>query len=190
MEKKAEYKNAIRSKQLIRQAFFDLLQKKPADKITVTDIVNTANINRGTFYAHYSDIHGLVNAMEQEFVDRLYEAIGQLTHVEALDSPLTVLLKVSEFVEADVALYRSLVRCSVSMSFFSQLQDKLVGFMEDALGKSCVSQSVEFKARARFFAAGAVSLYIAWLKGEIGGTLEELAYTLNDIIVSDSLFFQ
>lgn len=48
---KAEYKSAIRSRRMIQHALVELLQEKELDKITVTDIVTRADINRGTFYA-------------------------------------------------------------------------------------------------------------------------------------------
>lgn len=53
---KAEYKSAIRSRRMIQRALVELLQEKELDKITVTDIVTRADINRGTFYAHYADL--------------------------------------------------------------------------------------------------------------------------------------
>ena len=46
---KAEYKSAIRSRRMIQHALVELLQEKELDKITVTDIVTRADINRGTF---------------------------------------------------------------------------------------------------------------------------------------------
>ena len=49
-KKKAEYRNSIRSKTLIRNALLSLMQEKEFEKITVTDIVSKADINRGTFY--------------------------------------------------------------------------------------------------------------------------------------------
>jgi len=58
---KAEYRSAVRSRRLIHTALADLLLEKPLDKITVTDVVNRAEINRGTFYLHYrsGSSHGL-----------------------------------------------------------------------------------------------------------------------------------
>ena len=50
MEKKLN-KNALRSKKLIRQAFLTLLKKKKTQDISITELVNEANINRATFYA-------------------------------------------------------------------------------------------------------------------------------------------
>ena len=53
---KATYKNALRSKQLIRQALIALLDKKGSmSEVTVSDICHEANINRGTFYNHYGN---------------------------------------------------------------------------------------------------------------------------------------
>ena len=37
---KAEYRNAIRSKQLIHNAIAELLHEKPLDKITVSDVLS------------------------------------------------------------------------------------------------------------------------------------------------------
>ena len=54
---KKEYRNKIRSKQLIRNAVIELLDKKGnLSSITVSDVVEKANINRGTFYNHYNNV--------------------------------------------------------------------------------------------------------------------------------------
>lgn len=39
----------------IREAFFECLEKKPINKITVKEICDIAEINRATFYTHYAD---------------------------------------------------------------------------------------------------------------------------------------
>lgn len=48
------------AKKLISSTFVKLLSSKPFDKITIKDIVDTCEINRNTFYYHYSDIYGLL----------------------------------------------------------------------------------------------------------------------------------
>ena len=63
---KAEYRSAVRSRLLIRDALADLLTTKPLDKITITDVVKHAGINRGTFYAHYSDIPDVIHHQIQD----------------------------------------------------------------------------------------------------------------------------
>lgn len=63
---KAEYRSARRSRKMIREAFLTLLKTKRESRITVTDIVEQADINRSTFYAHYPNVHSVVEEIEVE----------------------------------------------------------------------------------------------------------------------------
>ena len=69
MAEKKEYRNAVRSRMLIRTAFADLLHEKPVEKITATDIINRSGINRSTFYAHYPDARGIIDEIGNEIVE-------------------------------------------------------------------------------------------------------------------------
>ena len=54
------------AKKLISSTFVKLLSSKPFDKITIKDIVDTCEINRNTFYYHYSDIYGLLEEISKQ----------------------------------------------------------------------------------------------------------------------------
>ena len=47
------------TKAALRQSLISHLKKKPIDRITVKEICETADLNRGTFYAYYGFRHGL-----------------------------------------------------------------------------------------------------------------------------------
>lgn len=53
------------TKKLIREAFIKMLNERPLNKITVTDIVNECEINRNTFYYHYADIYEVLSEIFQ-----------------------------------------------------------------------------------------------------------------------------
>lgn len=59
------------TKMVIREAFLSLLEEKPVNKITVTEICALAEINRATFYKYYSDPFDLLEKMEQELISSL-----------------------------------------------------------------------------------------------------------------------
>ena len=61
----------VRTRQAIRNAFFELLEEKGFEAITVKDITTRATINRATFYAHYDDKFALMNALEEEMMQEL-----------------------------------------------------------------------------------------------------------------------
>lgn len=48
------------TKQAIIEAFIKLASKKPLEKITVRNIVDTCGINRNTFYYHFQDIFAVL----------------------------------------------------------------------------------------------------------------------------------
>jgi AcrR family transcriptional regulator len=78
MGEKAEYKSAIRSRRLIRQAFIELMKEKELEKITVTDIVKRADINRGTFYAHYKYTRAVIEQIENEIIERDNQSVSTM----------------------------------------------------------------------------------------------------------------
>jgi len=59
------------TKKAIRESFSRLLEEKPLDKITVKDIVEDCEINRGTFYYYYTDIYALVEDIFEDEVRRI-----------------------------------------------------------------------------------------------------------------------
>lgn len=70
MENKRVDRRIKYTKMVIKQALFELMEKKPLNKITVTDICERADINRGTFYKYYSDPYNLLLQLENElFLD-------------------------------------------------------------------------------------------------------------------------
>lgn len=62
-------KRIRRTKQNIRNALFQILERKSLDQVTVSEIVRIADINRSTFYFYYENIEDLFRQTEQEIFD-------------------------------------------------------------------------------------------------------------------------
>lgn len=60
-----------RTKSAIKDAFLSLREKKAIEKITVTELTKLANINKATFYLHYSDIYALSDEIENSVIDEI-----------------------------------------------------------------------------------------------------------------------
>jgi len=57
------------TEKVIVEAFGELLEEKPLNKITVRDIVERCGINRNTFYYHFQDIPGLLEQLLKDKAD-------------------------------------------------------------------------------------------------------------------------
>ena len=60
---KKEDLRVIKTKTSIKDSFIDLVKEKGYNKVSVTDIVKKANINRNTFYLHYEDKEDLIKTL-------------------------------------------------------------------------------------------------------------------------------
>ena len=60
-----------RTKHEIIVAFWQLLEKKPYNKITVQDIVDHCHVNRNTFYYHFQDIPSLTEWSVETWSDEV-----------------------------------------------------------------------------------------------------------------------
>jgi AcrR family transcriptional regulator len=59
-------RRVVRTRQAIMQASREIMREKGFDAMTVQDIADRANVNRGTFYAHFADKYELVERMIRE----------------------------------------------------------------------------------------------------------------------------
>ena len=65
----------IKTKKAIRDASLFLLSKKNIDDISITELANTAQINRKTFYNYYQNIYQVIDEIENETVEKFASAI-------------------------------------------------------------------------------------------------------------------
>lgn len=97
----AEYKNSLRSKKILKEALIDLLSSgRNFNDITITMLINKANINRGTFYNHYSNVVDIVAEIKDELLENLLQILeksmkGNNT-IENLFDVITDFLKENE----------------------------------------------------------------------------------------------
>ena len=59
-------------KKAITEAFLQLVEKKPVDKITVKMVIEKCHLSRSTFYYHFRSITELVEYIILETIDKAY----------------------------------------------------------------------------------------------------------------------
>ena len=56
MSEKKKNRSVLRSQKMLKDGFLDLMQQKPIQQITVKELCDHVDLNRGTFYLHYRDV--------------------------------------------------------------------------------------------------------------------------------------
>lgn len=183
MEKK-EYRSAVRSRKMIRQAFFELLKEKNFEKITVTDIVKKADINRSTFYAHYPDVMGVVEEIQKEILDYTQNFMENINFKDFYENPKPYLEYIVKLVAENNELYRLLMTSAMASKQFDQLKYILIDRTIETLEvKEGFGSKFEVAFATRFFMGGIVDVYTQWLNGMIDCSIDELTEQLSIIIL-------
>ena len=64
-----------KTRALLRRSLAELLCEKSIREITVKELVERADINRSTFYLHYSDVYDMMEKIENGLVDDIEKLI-------------------------------------------------------------------------------------------------------------------
>ena len=126
---KAEYRSAIRSRQLIHDALAELLEEKSWDKITVADIVRRANINRGTFYAHYDNVPDVIQRTTET---GLTHVLDIFSHAPTMGVGVEAALRESQrIMEQDMAYARAILTSDYVPELVDHLYQCTFSYMDN-----------------------------------------------------------
>jgi AcrR family transcriptional regulator len=116
----------LRTRQLIRDSFIDLLQEIDLEKITVNRIAERATINRVTFYLHYRDIPDMLERMADDMENEIHAILKEdPSNQSRFDIDWSVLVKMLEHIAENSKFYK-VVLASKRISVFTERLLKLI----------------------------------------------------------------
>lgn len=117
----------LRTRQLIRDAFVDLLQETDLEKITVNRIAERATINRVTFYLHYRDIPEMLERLSDDMINEIHTILHDIRNQpRSTDLDWSILLKVLEHIAENSKFYKVLLASQRIPIFTDKLSNLIV----------------------------------------------------------------
>ena len=148
-------KRVRRTRRIIRDALVELMERKPVERITVTELCALADINRNTFYAHYASPEDVLHEIDAEMMEEL--SVLLRGHPDG-DVTKVVLAHVREHRK----LYRLLWASGTSGLLEQQITFALKGMMP-SWEASTGANPTEVGLFLRFAAAGSLVLVREWV---------------------------
>lgn len=126
MAKHSDDRRARRSRRLLKESLLELMKHKTFSEISVRDVTDEADMNRGTFYLHYSGTAELLQSLEADLLEEL-EALVDAHLQETMDDGTVrpVLEPLLDFVVEHRETWEILF-AEDSASVFSQSLQKLI----------------------------------------------------------------
>lgn len=163
VEEKREDRRVKYTLMVIRESFIKLLKQKPIAKITIKEICEDADINRATFYAHYTDQYDLLWQIEKNLIDDVNEYLSCYNLREISDAPVEMIQKILEYIKENAELFDLLLNSNGDIQFLQEFE-KVIGqknMLPSIISDNLSSEDAEYLFL--FFAHGSIGVIQKWL---------------------------
>lgn len=148
------------TKNLIKQEFIKLLNKKSLHNITVTEIAKQCKIERKTFYYHYENLPQLVKEIfDEELEDVIKEFNETLSWEESFISAAKFILDNKKVVKH---MYESDYKIELEKYIFS-ISGEIMRKYVRRVAKDTKAQEIDIKLIAYFYQCALSSSLVEWV---------------------------
>ena len=184
---KKEDRRVRRTKKLLTQALTQLLQEKQINEITVKELTDLADMNRGTFYLYYKDIFDMLEKIEDGLFEALDEIVSLHEHDDVSHQTTPILLDLFHFIEENQEMCRVLLSPHGDMNILHRLnqvvREKCLQMWPNEEDK----KDATFEYHYSFVVYGCVGVFRAWLNGNCQEPAEKMAEMADAMIRRGSL---
>jgi hypothetical protein len=188
-----------RTREALMRALLALLQEKPLNSVTVTELAQMADVNRATFYTHYQDIFDMFDHLKHDLCQTCRQMVDSHGAELAQGEYGGLITDIYQFLGQNEGLFTVVFSDDADSAFFTSLIEVVreaclhtVGVQQSVGGglKSKGVGSVKAKQVSQivcnyqfdYIAGGVVSILRNWMLGGRKESVEQMANITNACI--------
>ena len=169
-----------KTKSAIMDAYFHLMIVDRQEKITVTQIAKKANIDRKTFYLHYTCPEDVVKDFAMEKIAELKEMLVKENFSKNSFSILRFFELLNQIVERHLNIFHFISLNRAYAYFFDQIKEMLIDIVANLYQDFFDFSEAKLRLYADFYIAGIISVYIRWIHEDYPISMQEIAQLAGD----------
>lgn len=169
-----EDRRIVRSKRALRSALISLIETKGFEAITVNDLCSAADLNRGTFYNHFSDKEHLLVSFEDEVMDDIALIRSEMSKLSVKDvmayciskKPLPFLVSLFDYLRGQGDFLHAVLGSGGDPGFGSRLRDNFcTNLIEGVLHEKYRNDTDPFvRYYISFYASAYLGVITHWIE--------------------------
>jgi AcrR family transcriptional regulator len=165
-------------------ALTSLMLEKSVGDITVREITELADVNRGTFYTHYSDVNDLLKQLEDNIFIRLEEIGLACNPNDSNGDTFHYLSEILTLVGENSDIFKALICRNGDIDFHKKLFDALKDqYLREFLMIYYPSDRKTIEYYCSFIVSGMLSITQDWILGGQNESPQEIARMGGDFIM-------
>ena len=97
------------TKAMLKNSFIDLLEQKDISHISIKEVCEGADINRATFYAHYTDLYDLMRQIQDELLQNIQQHLAAYTQNDESDVTRSMLERIFDYIRENAKICKLLL---------------------------------------------------------------------------------
>lgn len=180
-----------KSRKAVKDALLELMYEKDFKEITVNELLKRANISRGTFYAHFSNLEDVRQQLINDLFAHADFLFGDYKPSELYKDPYPIMLMAADMMMAsrDPAkrLFKFINVYDLGVHLKTWLAKYILSDAElvEKFGGEDAAQVI-----AQFISGGIMHTYNMWILNDFNVSAEFLAQTLCKILVGGLRAFE
>ena len=185
MNTKGKNRSVQRTQALLKDGLTELMQTKPVQNITVRELTDHINLNRGTFYLHYRDIQNLLEHLENDILDEFIEITNAHQPQDMKGKPFPQICDLYKFLEKNSDFVKLVLVNNQEQNFMNRIKE--------IIRERCVNDWDEIFANAdpklseiysSYVLSGCIGIIENWIRNGTRQSPEELARYTEDIMLN------
>ncbi|WP_169082423.1 TetR/AcrR family transcriptional regulator [Paenibacillus sp. PL91] len=164
----------LRTRQLLRDAFIELLQEMDIEKISVNRLAERATINRVTFYLHYRDIPDMLEKMADDMNEDIQQVMDntQPNPNTAGEEDWPMLVNLLEHISQHAKFYKVILATNRTTIFSNRLLKLLAELVTERIEKResdsfLSSENIQKDIAIWYGSSALIGTIIAWLRQDM-----------------------
>lgn len=172
-----------KTRRQLRECLITLLKEKKVQDITVRELTDMADLNRGTFYLHYKDVFDLLEKTEAELQEDFNQLVCKHDAVDLKQRPSVIFNEIYSLVYDNVDLIEILLGENGDLNFVNRLKQLIrEKCLKDWMEVFRSGNAAAFDAFFSFIVSGCIGLVQYWLQTGLKETPEQMAKLTEHII--------
>lgn len=172
-----------KTRRQLRECIITLLKEKKVQDITVRELTDMADLNRGTFYLHYKDVFDLLEKTEAELQEDFNQLVCKHDAVDLKQRPSVIFNEIYSLVYDNADLIEILLGENGDLNFVNRLKQLIrEKCLKDWMEVFRSGNAAAFDAFFSFIVSGCIGLVQYWLQTGLKETPEQMAKLTEHII--------
>lgn len=154
------------TKLLFKNALITLLQNKSIYQISVTELCNTAELNRSTFYKYYNNVRDILTELEKETLQKSKQCMQEIAVGEE-NFHITPLYRLLCDMQNNREIYQLLFNNSTNSDFSSDIMQETIEFLRDTANSLDIKEEEKSNYLFQYLVSGCISVIQNWINGEM-----------------------